>query len=273
LRGLVYDLNTDSNKSQELSIFAEHLLRNNSITRMYFQQEPDYVLWSIRNDGVALTLTYDEDNEIISWATQPTTGSFKDVTVIPSTDLTADTPWFVVQRTINGVTRYFVEYGTYNLDVDCGLTYTGSPTSTVTGLYHLIGETVQVVGDNAVYDSQVVPASGSVTLQYGSTPGPNASSIKVGLARPTPTIVTLPPAYKDAGGTVRNKFKHWAYVEVAMENTMGLTINGNKQLQYRKPSDPMDTGPPSFTGTKRVANLGRSRDGLRAYYGELESGE
>src|SRR6185295_1701186 len=89
LRGLIYDLNTDANKSQELSIFAEHLLRSNNVTRMYFQQEPDYNLWCIRNDGNALTLTYDEDNEIVAWATQPTDGLYKDVTVIPSTDLTA----------------------------------------------------------------------------------------------------------------------------------------------------------------------------------------
>jgi len=286
LRGLIYDLNTDANKSQELSIFAEHLLRSNNVTRMYFQQEPDYNLWCIRNDGNALTLTYDEDNEIVAWATQPTDGLYKDVTVIPSTDLTADTPWFIISRTVGGVTKYFVEYATYNLDVDCGLTYSGSPTSTVTGLHHLVGKTVQIVGDNAVYDDQVVAADGSVTLKYGSTSGPNASSIKVGIGRPNPTIVTLPPAYKDQGGTIRNKFKHWAYVEVALENSMGLTINANKQLQYRVPSDPMDTGPPSFTGTKRVANLGRSRDGLLtfeqelplpatilAYYGELDSGE
>ena len=287
LRGLTYDLQNDINKSPELSILAEHLLRGNSVTRMYFQQEPDYSLWIIRNDGVALTLTWDEDNEVLAWAEQRTLGTFKDVTVIPSTDLTADTPWFVMARTVGGTTKYFIEFATYDLDVDSGLSRTGSPTSTVTGLYHLIGQTVEVVGDGAVYDNQVVDSSGSVSLAYGGTSGPNASTIKVGLPRtPNPKIETLEPAYKDNGGTVRNKFKHWAFVEVALENTVGLTINGNKQLQYRTPADPMDTGLTSFTGVKRVANLGRSRTGLLtfeqevplpatllSYMGELESGD
>jgi len=287
VRGLQFDYQTDSNASPELSIFAEHIFRNVSVTRMAFQQEPDYLLWVIRANGIAATLTYDEGNQVLAWATQQTNGSFRDVTVIPSTDLTSDTPWFVVQRTVGGATKFFIEFGTYAMDVDSGLAYGGAATTTVTGLHHLVGQTVQVIGDSAVYDPQVVAADGSVVLQYGNTPGPAASTISVGLLRtPNPKITTLQPAYKDQAGTVRNKFKHWAIVEVAIEETIGLTINGTQDLQYRKPSDPMDTGVPTFTGTKRVANLGRSREGLLtfeqtlplpatllSYFGELESGD
>ena len=319
--------------------------------------------------GGLVTLSYDELHKMIGWAEQGTSGTVIDVAVIPSTDLTGDTPWFVVKRTVNAVDRHFVEFGTYDQDTDSSLTYNGTQTTatltpaattganilftasasiftsadvgktlillghtvsgvkwysradiitfvgatqvraditanfpntsavpasswglgktSVVGMHHLVGATVKVTGDGAVYDDQVVTTAGGVDVEYGSTAGPAAVVIKVGLARsPNPKIITLPPAYRDQTGTIRGKFQHWAEVFVALENTVGLTINGKTQLQYRKPSDPMDVGPPAFTGDKRIANLGWGRPGelsfeqelplpahLLSYYGELDIGD
>ncbi len=48
--------------------------------------------------------------------------------------------------------------------VDCGASYSGASTTTITGLSHLEGETVAILGDGAVQPSKTV-ASGSITLQ------------------------------------------------------------------------------------------------------------
>jgi hypothetical protein len=156
----------------------------------------------------------------------------------------------------------------------------------VTGIHHLEGRTVQIVGDRAVYDPQVV-VQGGFTLKYGNTEGPHAVKIQAGLLRtPNPKMITLQPAYRDAAGVIRNKWKHWATVEVALEDTVGLTINNKTQIQYRKPSDPMDVGPPTFTGDKALPSLTTSKTGILtfeqelplpatvlAYFGELEVGD
>jgi hypothetical protein len=192
----------------------------------------------------------------------------------------------IVKRVVGGGDKYFIEYSDPAVDVDSAIVYSGAAVSTITNAYHLNGLSVQVVGNQAVYDPQTV-VGGAVTLQYGSTVGPAATSIQVGLARtPNPKIETLAPAYKDDAGTVRNKWKHWAAVDVSLENTMGLTINGATQIQYRVPSDPMDVGPPLFTGDKTIPLRYTSKDGvltfeqelplsatLLAYAGELEVGD
>lgn len=366
IRSMSYDFGSDTYLSPDLSVYAEHLIRATSITRITYQNEPDTLLWCVLADGSCITLSYDEIHKLVGWAHHETDGFYRDVAVIPSTDLTGDTPWFVVKRTINGVDRYFVEFATYDQDSDSSLTYNGTVTGAtvaasavsgagvtftasvatftaadvgkeiillayevagvkwysralitaftdtthvvgtitanfpntspvtagkwglgkfnVTGIHHLVGETVKVTGDMAVYDDQVVTAAGGADVEYGSTAGPAAVVIKVGLARtPNPKIETLQPAYRDQRGVIRGRFKHWAEVHMAVENTVGLTVNGKTQVQYRTPADPMDQGPPAFTGDKKISNLGWSREGLLsfeqelplpatllAYYGELD---
>ena len=58
--------------------------------------------------------------------------------------------------------------------VDCGLTYDGTPTTSVEGLYHLEEQTVSALADGIVYHDLVVNA-GTVTLPVA------ASKIHVGL--------------------------------------------------------------------------------------------
>jgi hypothetical protein len=52
--------------------------------------------------------------------------------------------------------------------VDCGLTYSGAATATVTGLDHLEGETVTALADSRVYHGLTV-SGGAVTLPGGAT--------------------------------------------------------------------------------------------------------
>jgi hypothetical protein len=82
---------------------------------------------------------------------------------------------------------------------------------------------------------------------------------------PNPSLSTLEPIIRDQSGSGRYKRKHWASVAVELENTLGLTINGKTQIQYRTPADPMDHVEPSFTGTKQIANLGWSRNGVLSF--------
>jgi len=363
VRNMEFDAASDQYKSPDLTIFAEHLARRpRSFKWMAYQQEPDYTLWIIRDDGYLASMTFLPVEKVLAWALHDTDGLYRHVAVIPTSDDLEDQAWFVVQRTIGGATKRYIEYSDADYNVDAGLKYDGtvstatltpgattgngvtftasasvfaagdvgkdllllgytvggvkyysraaiatyvSPTQvtanittdfpntspvaagswaralgTVSGLSHLEGKTVKIVGDGAVYDDGVV-SSGSVSL----TNGPKAAIIYVGLSRPRTYIKTLEPYYRDERGTIRGRQKHWATVEVDIEDTMGLDVNG-KELQYRLPSDPMDVALATFTGRKVVANLGVSPSGqlefeqkqplpatLNAYYGELSFGD
>lgn len=128
--------------------------------------------------------------------------------------------------------------------------------SQVSGLDHLVGETVKIIGDGAVFPDQVVNVSGEVDLVDG-TP---AAQIDVGLSFGPTRLKTLPPAVRDQDGTIRHKRIRWAKVFVALEDTNGLTIQG-RTMPFRRPEHLMDRGIPLFTGDREVSNLGWDKQG------------
>jgi len=89
-------------------------------------------------------------------------GSVESVAVMPGVD--EDEVWVSVLRTVNGSLRRFIERlrprvfdaiedGFF---VDCGVLYDGVATTTVSGLDHLEGEEVAMLGDGAVFPNQTV---------------------------------------------------------------------------------------------------------------------
>ena len=264
LRELVWSDAEQTLLTDELSLVADHLLRAPlSITTMAYQNKPDRTIWIIRSDGSLLAVCNYVSEKVRAWAlmgSSAAAGQYKWVTVIPSVDRLSDQAWFVMKRTIGGIDKHYIEMQDTAMSVHSALDYSGSAISSVTGLDHLNGQVVRVVGDGAVYDSQTV-VRGQVNLAYGTSLGPAAEEIHVGLPiTPNPSLTTLEPAIRDAAGSARYKRKHWASLAVELENTLGLTINGKIQVQYRTPADPMDFVEPTFTGAKQIANLGWSRE-------------
>ena len=124
------------------------------------------------------------------------------------------------------VTRY-IEYLNPDLEVDSGLTGTFSPAATsISGLSHLAGETVNVIGDSAVYQNKTV-ANAKVTTATGELA---MASAEIGLPF-TPKMETLEPELVTQGGTMRGRQKRWTKVFVRVTDTRGgFSINGDQTL-------------------------------------------
>ena len=165
--------------------------------------------------------------------------------------------WIIVERIINGSTVKFVEYLDSTLNMDSGLsgTVTGSSTK-VTSLDHLEGETVQILIDDAVYPVQKV-SSGAVTVSLPSTFA--SKTIEVGLGYKS-TIKTMRVEAGAEAGTAQGRKKRYNEVLVRLYKTVGVTINGD-QLPFRTSANKMGQPISSFSGDKRVSNLGWDREG------------
>ena len=164
IRQMIFDLNVEGFVAPDLTILAEDIT-GGGLTHMAYQQEPDSIVWAVREDGVLLGLTYQRDQQVVAWHQHPVGGTdteVESVAVIPSADGKSDELWISVKRTINSATVRYIEYLDSTINVDSGLTYSGGATSTLSGLTHLEGETVQVVGDGAVMPDAVV-SSGSIS--------------------------------------------------------------------------------------------------------------
>lgn len=157
-------------KSEDLSVLIPHLTNGYLVTDLAFSRGPTPLAWAVRSDGTLLGLTYLPEQVVRGWHQHTTDGAFESVCCVAEGN--EDVLYAVVRRTINGAVRRYVERLNSQLFdtqadaffVDSGLTYTGPANDTISGLWHLEGETVSVLGDGAVFPPKVV-VGGSITLE------------------------------------------------------------------------------------------------------------
>jgi len=257
LRELGYNFGDDAYVAPDLTLLSEHITEG-GIVDVDYAQEPDSIYWAVRNDGVLLGMTYLRTQDIVAWHKHTlggTSAAVKSVSTIAEAD--EQETYLIVSRTINSATKQYVEYLDSTLNQDSALsgTVTGSSTS-VTGLDHLEGETVQILIDDAVYPTQTV-TNGAITVSLPSSFG--SKTIEIGLGF-TSTIKTMKPEAGSQAGTAQGRKKRYNEVSVRLLNSVGVTINGD-QLPFRTSADEMGEPIPAFTGDKRVTNLGWDREG------------
>ena len=124
----------------DYTMLAEHITES-GIVDMAFQQNPYPILWCVRDDGVLIGMVFEPGHKIWGWFECEIDGDVESVAVIRGT--TEDEVWIIVNRTINGSTKRYVEYfkprnwGSDQADcffVDCGLTFDGGSAVTITGV-------------------------------------------------------------------------------------------------------------------------------------------
>ena len=115
IRELAYNFDVDGYVAPDLTILAEHISES-GIKSMSYQQEPNQIIWAVREDGQLIGLTYQREQQVVAWHKHILAGAFgtgiavcESIATIPTDDKEYQT-WVIVKRTINGVTRRYVEY-------------------------------------------------------------------------------------------------------------------------------------------------------------------
>ncbi len=107
MRELSYDFTTDSFSGADITVLSEHITES-GIVDMDYQQSPDNLLWCVRADGEMAVLTRQVEQQVVAWSRMTTNGKYESVAVIPNG--TEDMVWVIVNRTIGGSTKRYVEY-------------------------------------------------------------------------------------------------------------------------------------------------------------------
>jgi hypothetical protein len=259
IREFTYQFETDSYTAPDMSRLSEHILNDgNGLVDMAYQQEPYQILWAPRSDGTLAGMTYERMEDVVGWHRQVIggDGEVESVASIPHWDGDQDSTWIVVKRTINGADAKFVEYIEKTYDdqddsfyVDSGLTYEGSPVSSVSGLSHLEGETVDVLIDGAAHPQKTV-SSGGIDLDW------SGSKIHVGLHYDA-TIKTMNIEAGSNDGTAQGKQMVISGIVIRLLNTgSGLFYGGDMddmdEVYLRNTDDDMDEAVPLFSGDTDV---------------------
>jgi hypothetical protein len=183
IRELAYNFDSDSYVAPDLCILND-TVTDSGIVQMEWQQEPDNILWCVRDDGQLAALTYQRSENVVSWHRHILGGAFGSGNAVVesiasiSGELNEDELWCIVKRTVNGATVRYVEcFSDFDFDetsatdfkfLDSHLSYSGSATTTLSGLDHLEGQTVSILADGSVHANRVV-SSGAVSLDRSIT--------------------------------------------------------------------------------------------------------
>ena len=110
LRSLEYDFNFDGFVSIDRNLVADHIT-DSSINQIAFQNGRPDILWGVRNDGVLTGLTFKSREDVSGWHRHTlggTNAKSLSVATIPQPNK-HDQVWVVAERTINSLTRRYVE--------------------------------------------------------------------------------------------------------------------------------------------------------------------
>ena len=241
----------------DVSLFAPHLFNGYQVTQLAYRRAPDQTLWAVRNDGALLGLTHIPEQQVYGWHHHTTAGLIESCASIPVAS--EDVLGVIVKRTVNGRSVRYVEWLKSRLFtaaadaffVDAGLTYSGAPTTTVSGLWHLEGQAVSVLADAGV-------VSGCSVLAGALTPvlETAASKIHIGLAYNS-DMQTLPATFDQTAASGQGTMKNVSIVNLRVTQSSLVKAGPSfaKLTEYpaRAVSDPYGSPPALRTGELRLA--------------------
>ena len=270
LREFGYSFESDGYQAPDMTRLAYHVTTG-GIVEMDYAEEPDSIIYAVRNDGQLLSMTYRRDEDVVGWARHIIGGAFsggdavvESVAVIPGDNgagqthdsTNRDEVWLIVKRTINGGTKRYIEFFERSFEngqdqedayaVDSLITYDSTSATAMSGLDHLEGDAVKIYADGAVQADKTV-ASGAITLDTA------ASTVQMGYGY-THKAKTLKIDSGNPAGTAVGKKKRIYRIFFDLLNSLTLKFGPSssklEEKEFREVGDAMDSAAPLFTGEK-----------------------
>jgi hypothetical protein len=139
-------------------------------------RQPDTVALFPRGDGQLANLLIEDDDQVECWYRYQTLGLFERACTLPTATGIETAQYFIINRTINGVPRRFIEKlaprgncegGLINQQADCHVVYQGAPATTIS-LPHLPNTLVVIWADGADRGTATTDATGLLTMPGGA---------------------------------------------------------------------------------------------------------
>ncbi len=107
VRDLSYNYFANVYTGSDLTLNSAHLFTGYQINEWTWAEEPFKTVWAVRDDGVALCLTFVKPQEVAGWTRSDTDGSFVSVTSV--TEVPVDAVYFATQRAPSQGNAYMIE--------------------------------------------------------------------------------------------------------------------------------------------------------------------
>jgi hypothetical protein len=217
LLSFLYSFNEDAYTTDDRSVLASHLINQPVDMALLAGTASDDANWLfiVNSDGNATILNTLRSQDINGFTTWKTNGDIKSVCVVD------DELYISVERTINLVTKLFIERWDFNYMLDCS-TKAARSGSDVTGLEHLNGEEVSVLVDteNYVLDKRTV-SSNKIVLDSNEE---YSGDYEVGFVF-VPTIKPMPLNTNIGSGENQMRLKKIIRMNLRVYESSGVYIN------------------------------------------------
>lgn len=107
VRDLSYNFFVNIYTGTDLTILSNHLFSGHQLQQWAYAEEPYKLVWTVRDDGILLCLTYLKEQDIYAWSRHDTNGLF--VGVCSVVEPPVDAVYVIVQRFVHGVWVYYSE--------------------------------------------------------------------------------------------------------------------------------------------------------------------
>ena len=218
LLSFLYSFNEDAYTTDDRSVLASHLINQPVDMALLAGTASDDANWLfiVNSDGNATILNTLRSQDINGFTTWKTNGDIKSVCVVD------DELYISVERTINSVTKLFIERWDFNYMLDCS-TKAARSGSDVTGLEHLNGEEVSVLVDteNYVLDKRTV-SSNKIVLDSNEE---YSGDYEVGFVF-VPAIKPMPLNTNIGSGENQMRLKKIIRMNLRVYESSGVHIDG-----------------------------------------------
>lgn len=278
LRGLNYEFSADGFIDTQPSVLASHLFKSN-VKRIVTQRQPHERVWIVFEDGRLVTMITRKRenvigfNEVVLGGVGDTAGNppkVIDACVVAGVNDGEQDLYLLVERYINGATVRSIEVmeapyrvGKQKEDMlylDCGVTYSGSLATTISGLGFWEGENLTVYNQGDIETHTV--SSGEITLNTATTKAHMGYSYE-GVLQTLPLTTST---RRDQAGSLGVRRSLSACKVMLWESLGGLVRgvqSGTEQPFIYPLGQTMDAPQVLFTGFQEVALSDSNQEALQ----------
>ena len=221
VRDMGYSYESDNYTGQDLTLFVKTRVRGYLTITSAYAQDPDSIIYYIRNDGEINCLTYIPEQKVYGWSHFVTNGKYLYCESVSEGE--QDSLYTLVERTLQGkkvkcIERMVPLYSDgVNVFLDCYVEFKSSNAIDSINIPHLSGQTVRVVIDDKQQPDMVVPDDGLLQLNV------SGSNIKIGL--PFTSKIRIPSVEMQMqDGTLQGRVATVSRVVLRMYKSFGGKI-------------------------------------------------
>lgn len=246
VRELAYNSDANGYLTGDICLRAPHLFDGKTVVDMAYTKAPVPTVWAVSSSGDLLGLTYVPEQNVAAWHHHDTGNGDQFASLCAVVEGNEDVLYACVRRMVGGHFRTYIERmasKTQDLYADSFLTYSGDPVITVSGLEHLEGREVCILGDGSVRPPQTV-TDGEVALDDP------ASYIVVGLPIQA-DLQTLPLVLESVSAFGQGRPKNITQVWLRLAASSGIYAGPSfsKLVPFKqRTTEPMGSPPEKITG-------------------------